>query len=70
MASISVAGDNSSAATGSGILIDFILESLSFRSMKNREKETAAAHGNTFDWIFDTQSHTVPQNSVAGDFSR
>ncbi|KAH6643304.1 hypothetical protein BKA67DRAFT_696969 [Truncatella angustata] len=34
------------------LLADFILESLSYKSMKNREEEVADAHGNTFAWIF------------------
>ncbi|KAH8900176.1 hypothetical protein GQ53DRAFT_741136 [Thozetella sp. PMI_491] len=35
-----------------GLLNDFILESISFRSMRNREEAVADAHENTFDWIF------------------
>lgn len=35
-----------------GLLADFILESLSFRTMRNREEEVAEAHENTFDWVF------------------
>ena len=34
------------------LLNDFILESLSFKSMTDREEEVAEAHANTFDWIF------------------
>lgn len=36
-----------------GILQDFILESLSFKSMTDREDEVADAHGNTLSWILD-----------------
>lgn len=36
-----------------GILQDFILESLSFKSMTDREDEVADAHGNTLSWILE-----------------
>ncbi|CAM1505787.1 Fc.00g114240.m01.CDS01 [Cosmosporella sp. VM-42] len=35
------------------ILRDFILESLSFKSMNYREQDIETAHGSSFDWIFD-----------------
>ncbi|KAH8700508.1 hypothetical protein BGW36DRAFT_425332 [Talaromyces proteolyticus] len=35
------------------VLQDFILESLSFSSMKDREEGVDAAHDKTFEWIFD-----------------
>ena len=45
------------APTGKiGILQNFLLESLSFASMKDREEEVAEAHQNTFGWIFDNNS--------------
>ena len=36
------------------LLQDFILESLSFQSMESREQDVAKAHGNSFDWIFNS----------------
>lgn len=38
------------------LLQDFILESLSFQSMESREQDVAKAHGNSFDWIFNSTS--------------
>ncbi|KAK8054433.1 hypothetical protein PG994_009500 [Apiospora phragmitis] len=35
-----------------GVLQDFILESLSFKSMAFREQDIEQAHGTSFDWIF------------------
>ena len=37
------------------ILRDFILESLSFKSMNYREQDIEQAHGSSFDWIFRDQ---------------
>ncbi|KAK6835948.1 proteinrelated to small s protein [Apiospora arundinis] len=37
------------------ILQDFILESLSFKSMGFREQDIERAHGTSFDWIFNDQ---------------
>lgn len=34
------------------LLEEFILESLSFKSMSYREQDITPAHGNSFDWIF------------------
>lgn len=38
------------------ILQDFILESLSFKSMNYREQDIEQAHGSSFDWIFTDQT--------------
>ncbi|MCJ1242802.1 hypothetical protein MMC14_010811 [Varicellaria rhodocarpa] len=40
-------------ASKNSILQDFLLESLSFTAMKDREEEVSEAHQNTFGWIFD-----------------
>ena len=45
-----------------GILNDFILESISFKSMRNREEEVADAHGSTFDWIFNPKGGDAKNN--------
>ena len=34
------------------VLQEFILESLSFKSMNFREQDIEEAHGSSFDWIF------------------
>ncbi|KAK8137397.1 hypothetical protein PG984_005337 [Apiospora sp. TS-2023a] len=39
-----------------GVLQDFILESLSFKSMAFREQDIEEAHGTSFDWIFHDQA--------------
>ncbi|KAK7906440.1 hypothetical protein PG985_016446 [Apiospora marii] len=39
-----------------GVLQDFILESLSFKSMAFREQDIEQAHGTSFDWIFKDQA--------------
>ncbi|KAK2604950.1 hypothetical protein N8I77_007840 [Diaporthe amygdali] len=36
------------------LLQEFILESLSFQSMESREQDVSKAHGNSFDWIFNS----------------
>lgn len=36
-----------------GLINDFILESLSYKSMHDRESQVTEAHGKTLDWIFD-----------------
>lgn len=41
-------------------LQDFILESLSFSSMKDREEGVDIAHDSTFEWIFDSNRMTSP----------
>jgi hypothetical protein len=38
------------------ILEDFILDSLTYKSMRDREEEVAEAHGKTFEWIFELQT--------------
>jgi hypothetical protein len=38
------------------ILQNFILESLSFKSMGFREQDIEQAHGTSFDWIFNNQA--------------
>lgn len=52
-----------------GPLVDFILESLSFKSMKNREEEVADAHANTFDWVFKYDSGDGGRNSLGDQFT-
>ncbi|KAK7958986.1 uncharacterized protein PG986_003840 [Apiospora aurea] len=39
-----------------GVLQDFILESLRFKSMAFREQDIEQAHGTSFDWIFHDQA--------------
>ena len=34
-----------------------MLESLSFKSMRDREEEVTEAHKNTFDWIFNPDKY-------------
>ncbi|KAK9426665.1 putative NACHT domain-containing protein [Seiridium unicorne] len=58
-----------SPATSSGILIDFILESLSFKSMKNRQEEVAVAHGKTFDWVFKHDSGGSDRAALGDQFT-
>ena len=41
-------------------LQDFILESLSFSSMKDREEGVDIAHDSTFEWIFHSNRMTSP----------
>lgn len=36
----------------SGLLNDFILESLAYKNMHDREGEVTEAYGSTFDWVF------------------
>lgn len=47
-------GDATSRATAAktSLLQDFILEGLSYASMKDRQEEVAEAHSKTFEWIF------------------
>jgi hypothetical protein len=56
----------------SGLLKDFILESLSFKSMRDREEEVADAHGRTFDWILNPSvSHgSKAQNELGDHFTK
>ncbi|ETS76211.1 hypothetical protein PFICI_11598 [Pestalotiopsis fici W106-1] len=57
-------------STPASILSDFILETLSFKSMKNREEEVAEAHRNTFDWIFKYSFGDVSEGGFGDQFSR
>ena len=50
------------------ILRDFILESLSFTAMKDREEEVAAAHRNTFGWIFENANESAVKTKSGGNF--
>jgi hypothetical protein len=42
----------------SNLLQDFILENLSFASMRDREEDVAEAHHKTFEWIFTDENST------------
>ncbi|KAH8664466.1 hypothetical protein BX600DRAFT_300735 [Xylariales sp. PMI_506] len=55
----STLGQRPPRPASSGLLKDFILESLSFKSMKNREEEVTEAHGDTFNWIFGSELSTT-----------
>ncbi|KAE9374984.1 hypothetical protein N431DRAFT_482087 [Stipitochalara longipes BDJ] len=39
------------------LLEDFILDSLAYKSMRDREEEVAEAHGKTFEWIFEPETN-------------
>ncbi|KAI1073159.1 hypothetical protein LB507_009118 [Fusarium sp. FIESC RH6] len=39
-----------------GLINDFILESLAYKSMHDRESQVTEAHGKTLDWIFDNST--------------
>ncbi|KAF4982768.1 hypothetical protein FZEAL_1669 [Fusarium zealandicum] len=53
-----------------GLINDFILESLSYKSMHDRENEVAQAHAQTLEWIFDDSAITQPlQNAFRDSFS-
>ena len=39
------------------LLEDFILDSLAYKSMRDREEEVAEAHGKTFEWIFEPKTN-------------
>ena len=47
------------------LLQDFILDGLSFMSMKDRQEEVAEAHRQTFEWIFDDTDETKPGSNFA-----
>ncbi|KKY16983.1 putative small s protein [Phaeomoniella chlamydospora] len=52
------------------LLQDFVLESLSYKSMKDREEEVAKAHGSTFYWIFDQNDQTkAPARGLGQQFT-
>jgi hypothetical protein len=38
------------------LLEDFILDSLAYKSMQDREEEVMVAHGKTFEWIFEPET--------------
>jgi hypothetical protein len=46
------------------IVEEFFLESLEFTSMYDREEDIQAAHKATFDWIFDFQGHSKPDQGL------
>ena len=56
-----------SARAPASLIQDFILESLSFKTMKDREEEVAEAHGSTFDWIFEQEKAPSKDGSALGD---
>ncbi len=37
------------------VLEDFILDTLAYKSMRDREEEVASAHAKTFEWIFEPE---------------
>ncbi|KAF5965994.1 hypothetical protein FBULB1_11921 [Fusarium bulbicola] len=43
-----------------GLINDFILESLSYKSMHDRESQVTEAHAKTLDWIFDNSPIDQP----------
>ncbi|KPM43280.1 hypothetical protein AK830_g3266 [Neonectria ditissima] len=49
-----------------GLVNDFLLESLAYKSMLDREDEVTEAHGQTLEWIFDD---TVLSDTHQNDFS-
>lgn len=50
-----------------GIINDFILESLAYSSMRDREDEVTEAHSRTLEWIFDDSSLTQPLRNAFRD---
>ena len=40
-----------------------ILEALSFNTMADRQKDIAAAHKNTFTWLFRPKSYMSPKST-------
>ena len=52
------------SAGKNSILQDFLLESLSFTAMKDREEEVSEAHQNTFGWIFDNAGTDPTQKAT------
>lgn len=56
-----------SRTASSGLLMEFILESLSYNSMRNREEEVAEAHNHTFEWIFSREKFTDEAKVKIGD---
>ncbi|KAK7408429.1 hypothetical protein QQX98_009414 [Neonectria punicea] len=49
-----------------GLINDFLLETLAYKSMLDREDEVTEAHGQTLEWIFDK---TVLSDKHQNDFS-
>ena len=45
-----------------GILNDFILDALAYRSMHHREEEVTRSHGDTFEWIFGADQQHQQQH--------
>ncbi|KAM0558018.1 hypothetical protein ACHAPJ_005185 [Fusarium lateritium] len=43
-----------------GLINDFILESLAYKSMHDRESQVTEAHAKTLDWIFDNSAIEQP----------
>ncbi|KAJ3465065.1 hypothetical protein MRS44_005723 [Fusarium solani] len=50
-----------------GIINDFILESLAYSSMRDREDEVTEAHSRTLEWIFDDSPLTQPLRNAFRD---
>ena len=46
------------------IIQDFILESLAFSAMKDREEDVIEAHGETLDWLFSAKPGTAADDPV------
>ncbi|KAK7422476.1 hypothetical protein QQZ08_009464 [Neonectria magnoliae] len=61
----SIQGAGSRLASA-GLINDFILETLAYKSMLDREDEVTEAHGQTLEWIFDK---TVLGDKHQNDFS-
>lgn len=53
-----------------GLLNDFILDSLAYKSMHNREEEVTKAHGDTFEWVFNNApSENIRRDDFSAQFS-
>lgn len=52
------------------VLANFILDGLSFSSMRNREDEVAEAHDTTFDWLFQYNLDEGEQNGLGIQFAK
>ncbi|KAF4472230.1 hypothetical protein FALBO_866 [Fusarium albosuccineum] len=53
-----------------GLINDFILESLAYKSMYDRESEVTEAHAKTLDWIFDNSPLEQPlRNNFRDSFT-
>ncbi|RFN47550.1 hypothetical protein FIE12Z_8194 [Fusarium flagelliforme] len=50
-----------------GLINDFILESLAYKSMHDRESQVTEAHAKTLDWIFDDSSISQPLRQTFRD---